>query len=371
MKLLLYLLFLMSLTFSYAKAQETEMGCPNRNNDLHTNIQDLSGELFLLRNGEGSLVYLSAILGIIRQQIPCYYDVIDTRDGKKHIRVENSHLINLPPEFNALDNKTIEIEADACNETTSLIFNGNILFNGIACGTEEVICGNGVVEQGEECDDGNSTTEACDYGQRGCQVCDRNCSEISGQVSYCGDGVIQAGEECDDGNTNDNDACRNTCQRSMCVELDYPSSLNDWTSYSTSPCESGGGYLWKSRVKRITYSSRNNRRISYAEIEISKWDESPVSDDILTRIVVPGVNYTSCNDRPAYVERVSARMSRGSRKISITTPIWPDSDNYNLNSISAGQYKWLAPLSGGGGGFYSSKLWLGYRSLRFKTVKCR
>ncbi len=60
------------------------------------------------------------------------------------------------------------------------------------------VCGNGVVETGEECDDGNSdNTDGCVEG----------CLNAT-----CGDGYVQAGvEQCDDGNTNDNDACSNNC----------------------------------------------------------------------------------------------------------------------------------------------------------------
>ncbi len=63
-----------------------------------------------------------------------------------------------------------------------------------------VICGDGVVEGTEECDDGddNSNTEA--------DACRENCQEAD-----CGDGVEDTGEECDDGNLVDNDECDNDC----------------------------------------------------------------------------------------------------------------------------------------------------------------
>ena len=64
-------------------------------------------------------------------------------------------------------------------------------------------CGNGIFnpQRGEECDDGNTLLEACDYGQVRCMVCDATCRIVEGQISRCGDGVVDllAAEECDEG----------------------------------------------------------------------------------------------------------------------------------------------------------------------------
>lgn len=67
--------------------------------------------------------------------------------------------------------------------------------------TDPSLCGNAVVDLGEDCDDGNHVTERCDYEALGCVVCDESCSRAAGAVSYCGDGEIDAehDEHCDDG----------------------------------------------------------------------------------------------------------------------------------------------------------------------------
>ncbi len=54
-------------------------------------------------------------------------------------------------------------------------------------GGGEAVCGDGVVEGDEACDDGN--TESGDY-------CAADCSEVTGE---CGDGELQENESCDDG----------------------------------------------------------------------------------------------------------------------------------------------------------------------------
>lgn len=60
-------------------------------------------------------------------------------------------------------------------------------------------CGNGRLEDGETCDDGN--VESCD----GCSAACR--------LEACGNGVVDCGENCDDGNTRPCDGCSADCGR--------------------------------------------------------------------------------------------------------------------------------------------------------------
>jgi cysteine-rich repeat protein len=65
----------------------------------------------------------------------------------------------------------------------------------------EPSCGDGTVDEGEECDDGN------EQSGDGCSAtCERE------KVPCCGDGILDAGEKCDDGNTSNGDGCSSTCQ---------------------------------------------------------------------------------------------------------------------------------------------------------------
>lgn len=94
-------------------------------------------------------------------------------------------------------------------------------------------CGNGVLDQGEGCDDGNTVggdgcaphcrNERCGDGtqQPGEQCddnnknpgdgCDENCL-----TEACGNGIVQAGEACDDGDVDESDACLNDCRWNLC-----------------------------------------------------------------------------------------------------------------------------------------------------------
>jgi cysteine-rich repeat protein len=60
------------------------------------------------------------------------------------------------------------------------------------------VCGNGIVEPGEECDDGNTNN---------CDGCSNQCTLVTG----CGDGVLCPPEQCDDGNTMSCDGCSAMC----------------------------------------------------------------------------------------------------------------------------------------------------------------
>jgi cysteine-rich repeat protein len=62
-------------------------------------------------------------------------------------------------------------------------------------------------------------TRACnDYGSTAptTQWCRWNSWGSCQPVGYCGDGHVDPGEECDDGNTNNNDSCTNACKRNVC-----------------------------------------------------------------------------------------------------------------------------------------------------------
>jgi cysteine-rich repeat protein len=74
-------------------------------------------------------------------------------------------------------------------------------------------CGDGVLEFEEECDDANTLTEPCGYGEPACLTCSAGCGILPGATSFCGDGFVDvsAGEQCDDANPDDADGCPTTC----------------------------------------------------------------------------------------------------------------------------------------------------------------
>lgn len=105
----------------------------------------------------------------------------------------------------------------------------------LAQGSTEVfaLCGNGIIERGEDCDDGNTLSgdtcsPSCEFeGSNTCsqacsssgQICttDNDCDVGAGEscsifgTGCCGDGVVSGGEECDDGNVQNGDGCSAIC----------------------------------------------------------------------------------------------------------------------------------------------------------------
>jgi hypothetical protein len=92
-------------------------------------------------------------------------------------------------------------------------FDAGTLGCSAACGYDtsacvRFACGNGVLEPGEQCDDGGANSDTV------ADACRTDC-----RLARCGDGVTDGGEECDDGAANNNklpDACRTTCKLPSC-----------------------------------------------------------------------------------------------------------------------------------------------------------
>lgn len=124
------------------------------------------------------------------------------------------------------------------------------------------VCGNGNVDAGESCDDGNTTVnDGCSavctvesgYSCSGePSVCTPNAAP-----SVCGNGTVEAGEECDDGNLTSGDGCSGTdhpngaCMQEFCgdgyVDHNGLTNLNPNSQYYLSPvidtneqCDNGG-----------------------------------------------------------------------------------------------------------------------------------
>ncbi len=93
-------------------------------------------------------------------------------------------------------------------------------------------CGDGVVDGGEQCDDGNLAS---------CDGCDEHCRIEAGPV--CGDGIREraCGEQCDDGAANSDtapDACRSDCRLPRCGDgvVDGGEECDDGNQTSCDGC---------------------------------------------------------------------------------------------------------------------------------------
>jgi cysteine-rich repeat protein len=163
----------------------------------------------------------------------------------------------------------------ACEENILVVCSSEGLVVRTDCGAETCNatlvdcspCGNGLPDEGEECDDGNDTqgdgcendctlpacgngivdsiptvdadgdgdldVETCDDGAQNVDLADR-CRTVC-QLPFCGDAIQDTGEECDDGdadhgngNQNQPNACRTTCVNPTCGDgiVDFEDIIN-------------------------------------------------------------------------------------------------------------------------------------------------
>ncbi|HEX5100105.1 MAG TPA: hypothetical protein VFV94_11425 [Polyangiaceae bacterium] len=87
-----------------------------------------------------------------------------------------------------------------------------------SCGDEPIECGNDLVEADELCDGTDFNGDTCaDHGFTGGRLtCSQDCSSVStSRCNTCGNGSIEPGEVCDDGNSEDDFTCSADC-RSEC-----------------------------------------------------------------------------------------------------------------------------------------------------------
>ena len=90
----------------------------------------------------------------------------------------------------------------------------------------EAACGNAVLDAGEQCDDGNKNVG---------DGCNATC-----RIEACGNAILDAGEQCDDGNLIANDSCNATCKVVVCAYGQTTCTVCDGqpasaTIYNTSP----------------------------------------------------------------------------------------------------------------------------------------
>lgn len=118
-------------------------------------------------------------------------------------------------------------DSESCQTIDAAFLGGTAICNGTCdawdlstCTTPED-CGNGVVDEGEACDDGVNMG-----GEGGCVACQ--------VVQTCGDDVVNGTEECDDGNLVNNDGCNADCQVGLLAcDIDNPVCPPDWSCYPT------------------------------------------------------------------------------------------------------------------------------------------
>jgi cysteine-rich repeat protein len=95
----------------------------------------------------------------------------------------------------------------------------------------EIVCGNGILETGEVCDEGSANSDSMP------DACRTDCRDF-----WCGDSVLDSSEMCDDGDSNSDylpNACRKDCQEASCGDgtVDQQEVCDDGNSDPGDGCD--------------------------------------------------------------------------------------------------------------------------------------
>ena len=193
----------------------------------------------------------------------------------------------------------------------SLFFVGGAFVLSIGIGgckitvVDDGVCGDGFLDPGEECDDGNNISgdgcsagcmvetacgdgvldvgEGCDDGNnRNGDGCSANCMVEGGR---CGDLTLDPGEECDDGNNADNDGCSSVCTiestgylicdvggdctgRDMCFDVAVPAESTDG-SFCTHTCGDDTECMAANTFTGACYSISGSTSVCYQRCDMT------------------------------------------------------------------------------------------------------
>jgi uncharacterized repeat protein (TIGR01451 family) len=203
-------------------------------------------------------------------------------------------------------------------------------------------CGNGDVESGEACDDGNtdlsdacvacqtatcgdghvrSGIEQCDDGnQNNADTCTTSCTVAA---PVCGNGIVQVGEQCDDGNTTSNDACVGSCKNARCGDgfvRTGTEQCDDGNSVNTDGCSNA--------CTRVTASSVAPASSAKSSSASSQCPQTCTGADLLYTLSLgvlgsPGTCTTSCpgsSSSPASSVPVSSARSSAKSSAASSAP---------------------------------------------------
>lgn len=151
---------------------------------------------------------------VVREIINSAYG-LSSFENDEIIKIEK-YLEQAASDFQFQQYTSVDTAITAFN-TGQVATNTTLLIQEMGAGSYSGIsCGNGIMESGEECDNGSSNTVfPCTPGEYNspCTYCKTDCTKIIVEGEHCGDSTIQTsqGEECDDGNTINNDGCDENC----------------------------------------------------------------------------------------------------------------------------------------------------------------
>ncbi len=134
-----------------------------------------------------------------------------------------------------------------------------------ACST----CGEGVAQEVEDCDGGDLGGQTCETlgYTSGLLGCGADCAYDLARCALCGNGVVEPQEPCDDGNMDEVDGCSSACELT-CFPTVWTRASSSWVMSTGGPGAWDGAFVVPGSVLRIP---GGNYRMWYAGSDGDTW----------------------------------------------------------------------------------------------------
>ncbi len=143
------------------------------------------------------------------------------------------------------------------------------------------ICGNNIIELGENCD-GNTQVCTTSSGYSGTQSCGITCNFNPCTIAQsCGDEIKNGDEECDDGNNNNADSCTNQCLTNTATKTDSEKYKENFDGGKTTDLEK------EEDLSKVPLTLERNGMgvIEFTNIiDFKKYDQTKTVNQILQKI---------------------------------------------------------------------------------------
>ena len=176
--------------------------------DLENNELQLGG---IINSGEFISFDWSSRLGNDGDIISfvCYGDIVDrVIIGMDQVAYGGEGNVPVPPLSKSAGRCDDGYDTDSVSDF--VIMNPT---KGTANSCNSLSCGDGQVDEGEQCDSGEANGVVCNAEyESSCSYCTSECLLENYSGGVCGDHIVNGREQCDDGNTRAGDGCSKSCR---------------------------------------------------------------------------------------------------------------------------------------------------------------
>ena len=182
-------------------------------------------------------------------------------------------------------------------------------------------CGDGVLDTGEQCDDGNTNSG---------DGCSATCT-IETAPAVCGDGVPAGTEQCDDGNTTSGDGCSSTCKTEYKTTANWAIKLANGT-----PQTCPNGYDTAALYNQLV--DTNGQPVGQPVIDLFTCaDGTGTSGYLAQGVYDTWIEITTASGSSTYAQSVDALVDLTSGNKTYTADIYEDGGYFSWSWMLQGK----------------------------------